>query len=74
MKYRIDLDSLELNFLEVAVDTLLEELHDVVGYQDLTELSEAGLSDIPSRIEAGERVREQFKRLRKVKMYKQKPE
>jgi hypothetical protein len=72
MKYRIDLDSLELNFLEVAVDTLLEELHDVVGHQDLTELSEAGLSDMPDRIEIGERIREQFKRLRKIKIYQQK--
>lgn len=73
MKYRIDLESLELNFLEVAVDTLLEELQDVVGHSDPAELSEAGLSDIPGRIEAGERIREQFKRLRKIKIYKQKP-
>ena len=73
MKYRVDLDTMELNFLEVAVDTLLEQLNDIVGENTILELTEAGLSDIPDRIKCGEAVRAQFKRLRKVKIYQQKP-
>jgi len=67
-RFEVHLTPGELNFLEVAVDTLLEQLNDVLS--DTSKPYE--LSNLIERIEDGESLTVQFKKLRKVKFKTQK--
>lgn len=60
-RFNINVDSMHLNFLEVAVDTLLDELSDVINGEPILD---PHIQDVVSRIEYGEKLRATFKKLR----------
>lgn len=70
-RYLLELEYLELNFLQIATNNLLEQLSSDL---DGLPVHDIDAIQIVQRLEIGEKLQEQYKKLNSVKIYKQKPE
>lgn len=69
-RYLLELEYLELNFLQIATNNLLEQLSsDLDGFS----VDSAEAQQIVQRLEIGEKLQKQYKKLNSIKSYKQKP-